>query len=72
MIEQLNSMSGLSDRDADIRDAAVAHIQRLEAEAAAWRWGYKYLQDRMHSIDRHGWAEDCDSEILARIDSATS
>ncbi len=39
-----------------------------ERKAAAYKWGYEYLQDRMRSIDRHGWAEDCDGEIAARIE----
>lgn len=37
------------------------------AEAAAWRWGYQYLQDRMKSIGRDSWAHDCDEEIRSRI-----
>jgi hypothetical protein len=39
-------------------------------EAAAWKWGYEYLQGRMKTIGRDGWAHDCDSEIEARIDAA--
>ena len=39
-------------------------------EAAAWKWGYEYLQERMKTIGRDGWAHDCDSEIEARIDAA--
>lgn len=52
----------------------AAEIERLradlrlqEAAAKAYQWAYEYLQDRMHSIDRHGWAEDCDEEITSRI-----
>ncbi len=37
------------------------------AEAAAWKWGYEYLQSRMESIGREGWAHDCDGEIQFRI-----
>lgn len=48
-----------------------ADVERLRAEVAAWRWGYRYLQDRMRSLDRHGWAEDCDGEIEARIKSVS-
>lgn len=63
-------------RDCDYNDAeTLAYGQQCRDEAleaakveiAAWRWGYEYLQNRMHSIERHGWAEDCDSEIDARI-----
>jgi len=39
----------------------------VRADAAAHRWAYSYLQSRMESIDRHGWAHDCDGEIEARI-----
>lgn len=35
----------------------------------AYKWAYEYLQSRMKSIDRHGWAHDCDSEIQARIEA---
>lgn len=42
------------------------------ARADAFAWGYGYLQDRMRSIDRPGWAEDCDSEIDHRIKAATA
>jgi len=37
------------------------------AAEAAYKWGYECLQSRMESIDRHGWAHDCDGEIEARI-----
>ena len=42
-------------------------ICAAERKATAYKWGYEYLQDRMRSIDRPGWAEDCDGEIQARI-----
>lgn len=45
---------------------ADAELRGLKA-AAAWKWGYEYLQDRMESIGRDGWAHDCDDEILARL-----
>lgn len=35
----------------------------------AYKWGYGYLQDRMNSLGRVGWAHDCDSEIEARINT---
>jgi len=38
-----------------------------DAAEAAYKWGYECLQSRMESIDRHGWAHDCDGEIEARI-----
>lgn len=41
-----------------------------QREAAAHKWAYGYLQDRMRSIDRHGWADDCDGEIAHRIAGA--
>lgn len=42
-------------------------ISSVQKEAAAYRWAYEYLQSRMNSIDRHGWAHDCDEEIQYRI-----
>lgn len=50
--------------------AQAAEIERLRADAAAHKWGYEYLQDRMRSIGRDGWASDCDGEIEARINAA--
>jgi len=51
----------------------LAASQRLlVAEGAAWKWGYEHLQGRMESLDRHGWAHDCDAEIAARIAAATA
>ena len=38
-----------------------------QRQAEAYKWAYEYLQSRMHSIDRHGRAEDCDGEIARRI-----
>lgn len=35
--------------------------------AQAYKWAYEYLQERMRSIGRDGWAEDCDGEIAHRI-----
>ncbi len=37
------------------------------AAVAAWKWGYEYLQQRMASLGREGWAHDCDEEIVYRI-----
>lgn len=39
----------------------------LRASASAYRWAYEYLQDRLRSLGREGWAQDCDAEIEARI-----
>ena len=47
---------------------AVAPDPKLIAERDAYMWGYGYLQDRMLSIDRPGWARD--GEIAARIAAA--
>ena len=44
-----------------------AETEKLRAEAAAYKWAYEYLQSRMNSIDRNGWAHDCDGEIEYRI-----
>lgn len=52
-----------------VADARTADKQLLP-EALAWKWAYEYLQDRMISIDRHGWAHDCDDEIQFRIKNA--
>jgi hypothetical protein len=54
-----------------MRNTASA-LSSAQAEAAAYKWGYEYLQDRMRSIDRPGWAEDCDSEIESRVSKSTS
>lgn len=45
-------------------------VAQDSAEIAAWKWGYEYLQSRMESLERHGWAHDCDGEIQARVDAA--
>lgn len=42
----------------------------MNAEALAYKWAYEYLQDRMRSLGRDGWAADCDGEIEHRIASA--
>lgn len=42
-------------------------VSELQATAAAYKWAYGYLQDRMRSIGRYGWAADCDGEIEDRI-----
>lgn len=42
-------------------------LDRARREAAAYRWAYGYLQDRMRSVGRDGWAQDCDSEIESRV-----
>lgn len=49
-----------------VRELA-ARVRELEAKRDAYKWGYEYLQDRMRSIGREGWAEDCDGEIKDRI-----
>lgn len=46
----------------------ASELERLRRTAAAYKWGYGYLQDRMRSLGRDGWAEDCDGEIAARIE----
>lgn len=46
-------------------------IRLQTARAAAYKWGYDSLQDRMMSLERHGWAHDCDSEIEYRIELAS-
>lgn len=48
-----------------LRSTASA-LDAAQREAAAYRWAYGHLQDRMRSIGRHGWAEDCDGEIVHR------
>ena len=45
-------------------------VPPVNPEAAAYRWAYEYLQSRMESIGRHGWAHDCDGEIEDRIATA--
>jgi hypothetical protein len=61
----------LSDEADLCRNEGADDIAALLDEAgraiAAYQWAYEYLQGRMHSIDRHGWAEDCDGEIEHRI-----
>lgn len=42
-------------------------LEQLKREIAAYVGGYQYLQTRMESLDRHGWAHDCDDEIEWRI-----
>lgn len=49
-----------------LRTTASALVA-AQREAAAYKWAYGYLQDRMRSLGRHGWAMDCDGEIEARI-----
>jgi hypothetical protein len=51
-----------------LRVEAVLQRNQARVEAAAYKWAYEYLQSRMESIDRHGWAHDCDGEIEARIE----
>ena len=51
-------------------DSLEAERDALRAERDAYRWGYEYLQDRMRSIGRSSWVEDCDGEIEARIGAA--
>lgn len=38
----------------------------LAAQAQAYRFGYEYLQSRMESLGRDGWAHDMDEEIKHR------
>lgn len=40
--------------------------KHLEKERDAYKWAYGYLQDRMKSLGREGWAHDCDGEIEDR------
>lgn len=53
-------------------DALLRRARKAEAAADAYRWGYGYLQDRMRSVGRHGWAADCDDEIEHRIGERTA
>lgn len=48
----------------------VSEVAQLRRERDAYKWAYEYLQSRMESIDRHGWAHDCDPEIEYRIGNA--
>jgi hypothetical protein len=41
-------------------------VKLVEAQRDAYKWAYTYLQDRMRSIGRFGWAQDCDGEIEFR------
>lgn len=41
----------------------------LVARAKAFQWGYEYLQGRMRSLGRDGWAQDCDGEIEHRANA---
>jgi hypothetical protein len=50
---------------------AADEMALMERTAKAYQWGYGYLQDRMNSIGRHGWAHDCDDEITHRIVKGT-
>lgn len=43
---------------------------QLRARANAFQWGYEHLQDRMRSLGREGWAQDCDGEIEHRVAGA--
>ena len=53
-----------------IADAQQSEANIGDARVAAYKWAYEYLQDRMNSIDRFGWAKDCDDEIKSRINAA--
>jgi hypothetical protein len=44
----------------------VSEIAQLWRERDAYKWAYEYMQSRMESIGRHGWAHDCDGEIEHR------
>ena len=56
----------------DIYDGQAARNPASAEPVAPWKWGYEYLQERMESIGRHGWAHDCDGEIEDRIKNAVS
>ena len=47
--------------------AEPVDVSELQATAAAYKWAYGYLQDRMRSIGCESWAADCDGEIEDRI-----
>jgi len=55
----------ISKRASDL--VQLGEDKHKKGDAAAYRWAYEYLQSRMVSIGRQGWASDCDSEIEARI-----
>lgn len=61
-----------ADDIAQLLNEAAAEIDLLDSAARAYQWGYGYLQDRMESIGRQGWAFDCDGEITQRILSGAS
>lgn len=42
----------------------------LRAERDAYKKAYEYLQGRMESLDRHGWAHDADGDIEYAITRA--
>ena len=41
-----------------------------DARGDAYKWAYEYLQNRMETLGRDGWAHDCDGEIESRIAAA--
>lgn len=49
---------------------SIHALNQAVGEAAAYKWAYQYLQDRLRSVGRHGWAHDCDGEIVDRITAA--
>lgn len=57
--EQYHAMKQLCDAKDDA-------LKTLTDKADAYKWAYEYLQSRMVSIGRVGWASDCDDEILFR------
>jgi hypothetical protein len=57
---------GADPGESDVQGA----LQQAIGEAEAYKWAYQRLQARMHSIGRHGWAHDCDEEIIHRITAA--
>lgn len=71
---QPSASAAIPDAACDDRTALLRSIKAKQAMAAsvaeAYAWGYRYLQDRMESIGRHGWAHDCDGEIEWRIAQA--
>jgi hypothetical protein len=64
-----NAESGQS---ADTKERKTMSSKEIIVEGAAWKWGYEFLQTRMQSLGREGWAQDCDEEIQHRIKSGSA
>jgi hypothetical protein len=60
----------LADAVTAVPSSDAATVAVLTAERDAYKWAYGYLQDRMESLHRPGWAHDCDGEIEYRINQA--